>query len=240
MGQLGVDAVRVVEFTTERAQQDARGFYDEILRDELGARAVVCGANFHFGRDRGGDPSRLREWSSDGGPEIEVVELVGSRDTWSSSLARRLVSDGDMAGARDVLGRPFSFRGEVIHGDARGGAELGWPTANVFLNSRRVLPPLGVYAAASRRVGGNWLPTAVSFGVRPQFYESGERLLEAHILDFSGDLYGETLEVALLEYLRPEARFESVDALIEQIAADVKEIREKYRDIAPRADELLG
>jgi riboflavin kinase/FMN adenylyltransferase len=240
MAALGVDAVRVVSFDTARASQEARDFYDEILIGELGARAIVCGANFHFGRDRGGDPSRLREWSGDGGPAIEISDLAGSRHTWSSSLVRRLVADGDMSGARDVLGRPFSFRGEVGHGDARGGAELGWPTANVALNPLRVLPPLGVYVAATRRVGETWRPAAVSFGVRPQFYETGERLLEAHILDFSGDIYGEILDVALLEYLRPEAKFESVDALVAQIAADVEKIRDMYPAIAPQAGELLG
>ena len=240
MDALGVDAVRVVNFDDARAAQEARNFYDEILMGELGAMAIVCGANFHFGRDRGGDPTRLREWSADGGPIIEIIDLAGSMHTWSSSLVRRLVTDGDMGGARDVLGRPFSFRGEVSHGDARGGAELGWPTANVALNPLRVLPPLGVYAAATRRVGESWRPAAVSFGVRPQFYETGERLLEAHILDFSGDIYGEILDVALLDYLRPEAKFESVDALVAQISADVEKIREMYPAIAPQPTELLG
>jgi riboflavin kinase/FMN adenylyltransferase len=240
MASLGVDAVRVVAFDAPRASQEARDFYDEILIGELGASTIVCGANFHFGRDRGGDPSRLREWSASTGPTIDIIDLAGSRHTWSSSLVRRLVADGDVAGARDVLGRPFAFRGEVRHGDARGGAELGWPTANVDLHPHRVLPPLGVYAAATRRVGESWRPAAVSFGVRPQFYETGERLLEAHILDFSGDIYGEILDVALLEHLRPEAKFESVDALVTQIAADVEKIRNIYPTIAPQATELLG
>jgi riboflavin kinase/FMN adenylyltransferase len=176
------------------------------------------GENFRFGARAKGDPEMLRSR-----PEFEthVVALVESEgEPVSSTQIRALVAGGDMAGAARLLGSPFMLEGTVVAGDRRG-RDLGLPTANLLPDPRRAVPAHGVYAAWAH---GH--PAAVSIGVRPTFGEGRHLLIESYLLDFSGDLYGQTLRLAFVERLRGERRFESPDALVTQMWADVERVRD--------------
>jgi riboflavin kinase / FMN adenylyltransferase len=215
---LGVDELVVIPFDREFASKDAEHFVDEVLVGRLEAEQVSVGQNFHFGKGARGTPDFLRSHDEF---ETRVVPLVEVGDgPVSSTRVRELVEGGEVADAATLLGGPFLFEGEVVSGDRRG-RELGIPTANLVPDPALVCPAQGVYAAWAH---GH--PAAVNVGVRPTF-ESGRGLLvEAHLLDFEGDLYGETLRIAFLERLRGEQRFESVDALVGQMRSDVQHTRE--------------
>ena len=217
-GELGVQEVVVIPFDADFARVEAHAFVDDVLVERLGATHVAVGRNFRFGHKAGGDTALLE---ADGRFEARVVDLVEVEgETVSSSHIRGLVSAGEVAHAQAFLGRPFQVRGEVVHGDGRG-RELGWPTANLVPDERLVRPDQGVYAA---RADGH--PAAVNIGVRPQFETGRGVLIEAHLIDFEGDLYGQELRLDFLERLRGERLFSSVDALVEQIGRDVQRARE--------------
>lgn len=224
----GVDYTLVVEFDRERAAESAEDFVREVLVGCLGARAVVVGHDFHFGRDRGGNVPMLQELGAELGFDVLGINLVADQaasQVVSSTRIRGLLQEGDVAGAAALLGRPHEVRGVVQHGDARG-RELGYPTANVGVASDIVLPADGIYAGWYERPDGSLHPTAMSLGRRPTFYETAElSLLECHLLDFTGDLYDEVAKVRFVERLRGEVRFDSVEALVEQMAKDVDAAR---------------
>lgn len=200
----------------------AREFFDRVIVAQFGARGMVEGPNFGFGRDRGGDSKLLAEWCAGAGLAFEVAAPTEAEGRIvSSSRIRSALADGRIAEANELLGRPHRIRGVVTHGAARG-AGLGFPTAN--LDEIDTLIPLdGVYAAHALVDGLAW-PSAVHIGPNVTFGEQ-IRKVEAHLIDFSGDLYGRTVALDFLELIRPSRRFEGLDDLLDQIRADVVRAR---------------
>jgi riboflavin kinase/FMN adenylyltransferase len=226
-----LDLVAVLHFDAERAQESAEDFVREALVDRLGARMVVVGADFHFGRGRAGNVAMLDAVGADLGFEVLGLGLVAPPDdatheAYSSTRIRGLLAAGDVAAATAMLGRPHEVRGVVGHGDRRG-RELGFPTANVLVDDAILLPADGIYAGTLRGADGVERPSAMSLGRRPTFYtDQGYSLLEVHVLDFDGDLYDEPVAVRFVERLRGEERFDSVEALITQMTRDCDRARE--------------
>jgi riboflavin kinase / FMN adenylyltransferase len=215
---LGVDELVVIPFDREFASQTAEEFVEQVLVGQLGATSVSVGENFRFGRGAKGTPEFL---AADGRFDVRVVPLVeAAGETASSSHIRGLVAAGDVRGASEFLGGPFLFEGEVVSGDQRG-RELGMPTANIVPDDALVCPGHGVYAAWAH---GH--PAAVNVGVRPTFETGRGLLVEAYLIGYEGDLYGETLRIAFVERMRGEKRFESVDDLVVQMQADVEQAQE--------------
>jgi riboflavin kinase/FMN adenylyltransferase len=215
---LGVDELVVIPFDRDFAARSAEEFVSEVLIDRLGARKVSVGENFRFGHGARGTADLLRSHDEFETRVVPLVEVSG--ETVSSSHIRGLVAAGDVRHATDFLGGPFLFEGEVVIGDRRGRA-LGMPTANIVPDDALLCPGHGVYAAWA-----HGYPAAVNVGVRPTFETGRGLLVEAHLIGFDGDLYGETLRVAFIERMRGEKRFESVDALVEQMHRDVARARE--------------
>jgi riboflavin kinase/FMN adenylyltransferase len=235
---LGVDQVRVLTFNATLASESARHFIERVLVGELDARAVIVGEDFHFGHNREGNVALLRAVGEDFGFDVVAASLFGDDQPWSSTSVRRALDAGDLASARRILGRPFSVRGEVTHGDQRGG-ELGYPTANLDLADHQQLPSEGVYAGVTF-LGGAWRAAAISIGTRPQFYDDGALLVEVFVLDFDANLYGRTLDVVFLARLRDQATFEDVERLTEQIARDVEQTRAIADTFSASDVKLLG
>jgi len=227
LADCGVDCTLVVPFDRARADETAEDFVGEVLVGDLDARLVVVGQDFHFGHGRKGNVAMLSELGSIGGFDVEGVSLadVGGAAV-SSTRIRELVADGDVVGAAALLGRNYQLRGPVVHGDGRGAVELGFPTANVAVPPEIILPALGIYAGWYRRPDGSVHPTAISVGNRPTFYErSPGPLVEAFVMDFDDDLYGEEAKVSFVARLRDELWFERVDDLVAQMHLDVVEAR---------------
>jgi len=221
VGRLGVQELVVVPFDAEFAARSAQDFIDEVLVSRLRAEHVSVGENFRFGHRAGGDPAMLAADPRFATRVAEMVEVDG--EIVSSSHIRALVLAGDVGHATRFLGAPFALRGEVVHGDRRG-RTLGFPTANLIPDESLVCPGHGVYAA--------WADgdcAAVNVGVRPTFGTGRSVLIEAYLLDQEIDLYGRQLTIEFLERLRGERRFQSADALIEQMHDDVKRTRELCR-----------
>jgi riboflavin kinase / FMN adenylyltransferase len=224
VGELGVQELVVIPFDDAFARRSAQDFVDRVLVERLGATHVSVGRNFRFGHKAAGDAALLE---SDERFETTVHELIEvEAETVSSSHIRGLVLAGEVEHAIAFLGRPFEVRGEVVRGDGRG-RELGFPTANLVPDERLVRPDQGVYAC---RVDGR--AAAINIGVRPQFETGRGVLIEAHLIDFEGDLYGQELRLEFLRRLRGEKLFSSVDALVEQIGRDVEQAREVCRAFA--------
>jgi riboflavin kinase/FMN adenylyltransferase len=222
-----LDVCFVLHFDEAASRQSAEEFVREVLVDGAHARLVVVGADFHFGRARGGSVELLQRMGAELGFEVLGVGLEASATgtIYSSTRIRELLAAGDVAGAAALLGRPHEVRGRVEQGDRRG-RELGFPTANVAVPSRCCLPADGIYAGTFVGEDGVERVTAISLGRRPTFYEQADAsLLEAHLLDFAGDLYGQQVAVRFVERLRGEVRFESVDALVDQMHRDVDDTR---------------
>jgi riboflavin kinase/FMN adenylyltransferase len=217
IASLGVRELIVVAFDREFASLSAEDFIDQVLTDELQAERVSVGENFRFGHRAVGDVAMLRERGRFETPVVPLVEVDG--ETVSSSHIRGLIQAGEIEEATRFLGAPFQVRGEVVSGDRRG-RELGFPTANIVPDDAYVHPGNGVYAALA---GG--LPAAVNVGVRPTFETGRGLLIEAYLIDWSGDLYGHELRLEFLRRLRGERAFASADALIEQMHRDVEDAR---------------
>ena len=218
IGALGIDELVVIPFDQGFAHQSPQEFIDHILVERLQASRVSVGENFRFGHRAAGDPGLL---AADGRFETRVVPLVEVEgEIVSSSHIRGLVSAGDVELAARFLGAPFQFRGEVISGDQRG-RTLGFPTANIVPDEALVCPGHGIYAARTPLACA-----AVSIGVRPTFGTGRALLVEAYLLDTDQDLYGQELRIDFLARLRGERRFESSEALIEQMRIDVARTRE--------------
>jgi riboflavin kinase/FMN adenylyltransferase len=212
---LGVEELVVIPFDKGFASQSADEFVQDVLIERLGAEQVSVGENFRFGKGAKGTAEFLAEHDEFETRIVPLIEAAG--ETVSSSHIRGLVAAGEVRPAADFLGGPFIFEGEVVRGDRRGRA-LGIPTANLVPDERYVVPGHGVYAATSRGHAA-----AVNVGVRPTF-ESGRGLLvEAHLIGFDEDIYGETLRIEFLDRLRGEKRFESVDELVVQMQRDIEE-----------------
>ena len=221
---LGIERGLVLGFTRELSMIEPERFVQEVLVDALASRAVLVGEDFRFGHKRRGDVELLRAEGKRFGFEVEAVGLVrkGGSEI-SSTTIRQMIADGDVEGAADLLGHPYSLAGTVIEGDRRG-RTIGFPTANLDPHARACMPGTGVYA-------GRWLwrgqrlPGVINVGVRPTFGEGHPPVVEIHVFDFDADLYGESGEVEFILRLRPEQRFPSVDALVEQIRKDAAEAR---------------
>jgi len=223
VASLGVDELVVIPFDREFAARSAQQFVDDVLVGTLGATHVSVGENFRFGHKAQGDAELL---AADDRFETRIVELLEvDGEVVSSSHIRGLVLGGAVEYAGRLLGDPFTLAGEVAHGDKRG-RELGYPTANIVPDAAYVTPGHGVYAAHARLGDDAPIAAAVSIGVRPTFVTGRGELIEAFLLDFDDDIYGATLELAFLKRLRGEKRFESVEALVDQMAVDVQAARE--------------
>lgn len=236
----GIDYAMVVHFDPQRAAETAEHFVETVLVDCLHARSIVVGEDFHFGHNRRGNVALLAEMGARLGFDVLGHKLVGpdgqaARDDAqvSSTAIRRALHEGRLVEANLMLGRPHEMRGTVVPGDQRG-RTLGFPTANVAIPDEMLMPGDGIYAGWLERDPGSGegllLPAAIYVGKRPTFYDDrAMTLLEVHVLDFSGDLYGERVSVRLTHRIRPDVRFASVDELAGQLRAD-----------CDRARQLLG
>jgi riboflavin kinase / FMN adenylyltransferase len=224
----GVDEVRVLRFDLDLSKKSPEDFVREVLVGELGAGVVVVGENFRFGYKALGDVKDLDRHMRDAGGEAYAVptyvlgEAAGSGEAINSTRIRMLLHDGEAREAARLLGRPYSLRGVVVEGDKRGHA-LGFPTANVLPGAVALVPGRGVYAGHVR-VGEERYGACTNVGVAPTFERRKSRV-EAYLLDYEGDLYGEVIDVTFEERLRPEKQFSGVYELKEQIARDVAEAR---------------
>ena len=218
---LGVQELVVIPFDGSFAAQSPEEFIERELVERLGAERVSVGENFRFGHRARGDAKLLAAQDAFETRVARLVELDG--EIISSTHIRGLVSAGDVAAAARYLGAPFQIRGSVAHGDKRG-RTLGYPTANLVPDPRLVVPDHGVYACRAF-VGGEEHVAAVNVGVRPTFKTGRGLLVEAFLVDFEGDLYGDPLRLDFIERLRGERRFDSIDALVEQMGRDVHETR---------------
>ncbi|MGI8994626.1 MAG: bifunctional riboflavin kinase/FAD synthetase [Nocardioidaceae bacterium] len=240
LADAGADAVLVVSFTPEFAKMPAEEFVTDLVLGRLSAAGVVVGENFHFGHRALGDVDLLRRLCEPRGLRVVGLPLDGSGgrqgQAWSSSYVRERIASGDVAAATCALGRPFTVHGQVVKGEQRG-RELGYPTANVpVAASRTAVPADGVYAGWLRRldsVGASWWPAAISVGTNPTF-DGVVRQVESYVLDRTDlELYGVDVEVAFVERLRGQVRFDSIDDLVEQMKSDVDQSRTLLAAAAP-------
>ncbi len=236
LAETGVDATLMLTFDENLANLPARDFVEDVLVSALGARTVLVGADFRFGRGGAGDPALLRELGAELGFAVDVVDDVRAIDAGrrvSSTWIRELLAEGDVATAAKLLGRPPAVWGEVVHGLERGRA-LGYPTANLSQDLEGFVPADGVYAgwlvdegSADGLRRGIRYPAAISVGTNPTFDDVPVRQVEAHVLDETElDLYGHRVEVQFVERIRGMIAFDGVDALVRKMAEDVGRVRE--------------
>ena len=227
----GVDRTVVISFDRARADESAEDFVEEVLVGALGTRLVVVGEDFHFGHGRNGNVALLSDMGV--ARRFEVLglglEADAAGEAVSSTRIRALLAEGRVRDAARLLGRHHQVRGVVVHGDGRGGPELGFPTANIGLPEGIALPGEGVYACWYERPDGSVHPAAASLGHRLTFRDgaaaAGRPVLEAFLLDYGGDLYDEPARVSFVERLRDDRRFDSVEALVGQMGRDVDHAR---------------
>lgn len=223
----GADAMLVFHFDGAMAAQPAEDWAEGMIRRHLGAAGIVTGEDFTFGKGRAGDPALLRALGIE---TRTVVAVHDEKGALSSSRIRAALVAGDCTEATRLLSRPFAIRGVVQHGDKLG-RTIGFPTANLDLGSY-LRPHYGIYAVTGRLPDGKVLQGAANIGVRPTF-DPPKELLEPYFFDFSGDLYGQEIEVAFHHFLRPEAKFDSLEALKAQMAEDCERARKLLSAAAP-------
>jgi riboflavin kinase/FMN adenylyltransferase len=218
----GIDLVVTLTFNAELAALEALEFIG-LLQKYLKMRGLVVGPDFALGKGRKGNIEYLRRVGQEMGFTVITVPPVEvNHETVSSTAIRNALADGNMKRVESFAGRYFDFTGKVVRGEQRG-RKLGFPTANIDVHPRQALPPFGIYATLAH-IGGKTYQSVTSIGIRPTFSE-GRRTIEVYILDFEKDIYGKELKVDFIEKLRDEKKFNSVDELTEQIAADVKQGR---------------
>jgi riboflavin kinase / FMN adenylyltransferase len=224
----GIELCYVVRFDEERSLQEPEEFVEQVIVGTLAAKSMVVGEDFHFGRRRRGDTSVLANLESlygfkaMGMPLVNIPDHVGPV---SATAIREALARAQIEEATAMLGREHEVRGVVEHGDHRG-RTIGFPTANVAVPGDIMLPADGVYAGWYERSDASLWPAAINLGKRPTFYdENGLRLLEAHLLDFDDDLYGERAKVRFGKWIRGEVKFPGIDALVEQLRKDVVTVR---------------
>jgi riboflavin kinase/FMN adenylyltransferase len=227
--EAGADIVLVEPFTAEFAALPAETFVEQVLGKDIGAKHVVVGADFSFGKGRRGNTALLTSLGQPLGIGLSVIPQVTANGlVCSSTKIREFVLEGRVEGASLLLGRPFELDGKVVHGFGRG-RKLGVPTVNLAPEGE-ILPKPGVYAGRCWRLDGDstWYAAAISIGTNPTFSGIGqpEMLVEAHLLDFTGDLYGARMRLAFIAHLREQRRFASVDELIVEIGRDIARVRE--------------
>jgi riboflavin kinase / FMN adenylyltransferase len=224
-GEAGGDAMLVFHFDAALAGTTAEDFVARLLVERFGAAGVVTGEDFTFGKGRGGNVEVLRRLGAEHGLSVDAVAPVeADGEPVSSSRIREALEAGDCETATRLLTRPFAIEGVVEHGDKRGRA-IGYPTANMSLGKYQ-RPNFGIYAVRGRLPDGRVLEGAANLGIRPSF-EPPKELLEPHFFDFAGDLYGQTIEVELISFLREERKFDSLDALTAEMAEDCAEARRR-------------
>ena len=224
--EAGADWVAVVQFTSELALVSAEDFC-RMLVEDAGMAVLVVGEDFHLGRGRVGDIPRLREIGATLGFQVVTVPLVaGSGEDISSTRIRRALAAGEMEEVLSLLGRPYSLRGPVLHGDERG-RTIGFPTLNVGVSADQALPPNGVYVTEVEVLGQRWRGLT-NIGTQPTF-DGTRRRVETYVLDFSAEVYDHVVRIELLHRLRAEQRFDGADALVQQIHADVEAARAYFQ-----------
>ena len=222
--EAGADAMVVFHFDTALAALTADAFIEQLLIDSIGIAGAVTGEDFTFGKGRSGSVAVLRAAGATRGFSVDTVAPVTLDDApVSSSRIRALLQQGDPRGAARLLTRPFAIEGIVQHGDKLG-RTIGYPTANLDMG-HYVRPAYGIYAVRGRLADGRVVDGAANLGIRPSF-DPPKELLEPFFFDFSSDLYGQAIEVALIDYLRPEAKFDTLDALTTQMDADCARARQ--------------
>jgi riboflavin kinase/FMN adenylyltransferase len=233
LASTGIDATMVVPFGVAESHEAPSDFVQRVLVGALKMREVIVGEDFHFGYKRGGNVALLRQMSSANDFEVSPLTLIaradGVNEAVSSTAIRRALSGGDVRRAAEMLGRHHEVRGTVVQGDKRG-RTIGFPTANVAVDASLCLPADGVYAAHVIIGDGSSHIAAINIGRRPTFYEHAEHsVLEAHLLDYSGDLYGQALRVSFVEFLRGERKFAGIDELRAQLQSDIAQARAALR-----------
>jgi riboflavin kinase / FMN adenylyltransferase len=224
LAALGVTLLYELPFNDDFSHMPAERFVSQVLHDGLGARHLVCGPDFAFGYRRGGDTDFLARHAEALGMGLTLVPLLADANgPISATRIRRFLQDGYPERATADLGRPWTIRGIVAHGDARG-RTIGFPTANIALG-RHLEPARGVYAVTVRLPNGQWHPGVANIGRRPTVNEGPESRLEVNVFQFDDDIYDAELSVALHAYIREERRFSGLDALKTQIAADAEKAR---------------
>ena len=225
IGECGIDVAFLIDFDEVVAQRTALEFTKTVLIGQVGAEVLIVGHDLHFGNRREGNLAFLQEMRPDHGLDVIGVDAVREMpltlESISSTAIRRALQGGEVAHAARMLGRPYQVSGEVIHGEQRG-RTLGFPTANIPIAQDRVWPSDGVYAGWLERADGSSHNCAINIGRRPTFYLHAEHsLLEAHLIDFDGDLYGEFCRVSFADFLRGERRFDGVESLVAQLKDDI-------------------
>jgi riboflavin kinase/FMN adenylyltransferase len=231
LAETGIDAAVVLPFDAHQSHENPESFIERVLVHGLGVRTIVVGEDFHFGKDRQGNVDLLEKVGRTNDFEVQPIRLVeradGITEPISSTAIRRALAGGDVEVAAAMLGRLHEVRGPVVEGDKRGRL-IGFPTANVFVPKAVCLPADGVYAGWFERRDGVVRPCAINLGRRPTFYEHADAsLLEAHLLDFDGDLYGEEVKVRFAHFLRSERKFDGIEAIAAQLQLDVAHAREQ-------------
>lgn len=229
LADTGIDAVVLLRFDDLQASETPAEFVQRVLVGALRVRTVVVGDDFHFGQNRAGNVEFLRDLGALDDFDVEPIHLLprvdGIDEPISSTAIRRALAGGDVESATTLLGRPYEVRGPVVTGDQRG-RTIGFPTANVEVPNQICLPADGVYAGWYERPNGDVHPCAMNLGRRPTFYAHADSsLLEAHLIDFQGDLYGERAKLRFVTFLRSERKFDGIDALKAQLALDVEHAR---------------
>jgi riboflavin kinase/FMN adenylyltransferase len=219
----GIDELFLVPFDERIARIEARAFCEDVLLGTLGARALVVGENFRFGRERMGDATLAREVLGPRGVDVRsVAPILDGDERISSTRIRAAILRGDLATANRLLGEPYALRGRVELGAGRG-HDLGFPTANLAVSAEKTLPADGVYAIVARHDGRDYRGL-VSIGTNPTF-DGTRRTVEAWLLDFRGTVYGEELVLRNFAFVREQKKFESVDALLAQMREDATHAR---------------
>jgi riboflavin kinase / FMN adenylyltransferase len=231
VADLGVSGLIVAAFDHELANLTPGEFVDGILRARIGARTIVVGSNFVFGKNRAGDVAYLDAAQKEYGYKLVALDpVIVDGSPASSTRVRELLRGGEIAEAERVLGHPYRLAGTVVEG-RKLGRKLGYPTANLALTCRQVVPQDGIYAVMALLDDGRTVHGACSIGERPTIADAG-RSIETYLLDFREDIYGRTVEIQFVERLRGEQKFDSLEALTRQIAIDVEQVRSLLAGIA--------
>lgn len=225
LADAGIDRVFALKFNAAFAGMSAEDFLEQVLRAGMNVRAVITGENFSFGKARQGDTNMIRSWGTKHGILTEQLKpVIAEGDVASSTAVRAALEVGDMRHAAALLGRPYRISGRVRHG-AKQGAGFGFATANIQPTALLKLPRYGIYAVRAQ-VQGTIYPGVASLGVRPTINPLERPLLEVHLFDFAGDLYGKRMDVQLLGFLRDEKHFDSLAALTHQMGIDAQQARD--------------
>lgn len=222
LSELGVDVLCVIPFTRDFSLQNSKEFVQNILYSKIGLSYFIIGYDHHFGKNRDGNAQTLQQMSSDLDFEVEIVEKkeMGDLTISSTKIRQSLEVDGNVVRAEELLGRPYSFEGVVVHGDERG-RTIGFPTANIQLNHRdKLIPKEGTYVIEAQ-LNGNTYQGMMNIGNRPTFDGQNQRI-EVHLFSFNEQIYGQIMRVFLIERIRDEKKFKSSDELIKQLQLDRK------------------